>query len=661
LSFTRKLAMAFAGLLVVGGPAYAFPDLNSTTGWAFINPTNTIADETTLQTALTGNLPVFMSGVNAAGTPTPWRICSDAAGIMPDHQVLWGVMSNSNPGSNGYSSNGVKTLIYCPDGSGARFNANSGYITPGNNSVVGGITIVGNSGDSKQVKCINIDDRGIGVTVMWTETVTCDIGISHQKISGLAQTAWIVHNFIYGNVHWGMASSPATTDDIVQDNWIVSNGSAGGGSTAGQVVLGSSGQFINNRVEDGGDSIYCGNCQEMIIANNYFDRLSDQMFLISNGQQITFSGNRFYGYADGSHTTMNAAMRFNGANSGIRFDASNLFEGGMLAAFWVESGSVSSSQFAVIPTAVPPFFDLATEQALSPQFSSPPFGAAFRSAALSSSTYTPDFPAAPNVLFNLPHTMCPCTIAAPFPFLPGYSGMLQTCQSAAGSDAATFDGSYVNPPTLSTGARVCDYTTYSVTASGKTLLGNKVSVTPPTNELTGGNGMTSGWTTTGLTSFTTGLAGDPIGTSTAARMTENTNNSGHEVDQATTLGESIATCAWDVKAGTGATRYAVAAMFSSNAHAEAAFDLTTGAFQPPSYVSNGAVVLSTGSAPEGGGWWRVWISSDMTNASGGPVALAQTMYMAKNPFQSGGNFNYTGDGTTNMLVWGPTCRAGIGP
>jgi hypothetical protein len=657
-----RVPLALFLLAVCAATTLKAQEIGPIAGWNFIIPKNTIEDETTLQTALAGNQPVFMSNVNLAGVPTPWRICSDAAGIMPDHQVLWGVMSNSNPGSNGYSSNGVKTLIYCPDSSGARFNPNSGYITPGNNSVVGGITVVGNLGDGNQVKCINIDDRGIGVTVMWTETANCDIGISHQKISGLAQTAWIVHNFMYGNVHWGLASSPATTDDIIQDNWIVANGSGGGGTTAGQVQLGSSGQFINNRVEDGGDSIYCGSCQEVIIANNYFDRLSDQMFLITNGQHLTFLGNRLYGYGDTSHTSMNAAFRFNGSNNNIRVDASNDFEGGMLSAFWIESGSVTSSQFSVIPTTVPAFFNLATEQALAPQFTSPPYGVAFRSASLSGSVYTPNFAASPNVLFNLPHTGGPYTIAAPVPFQPGYGGMLQTCQSAAGSDAAAFNASYLNPPTLSTGARVCDYTTYTVTASGKTIVGAKTSVTPPANELTGGNGMTSGWTTVGLTSFTTGLAGDPIGTSTAARMTEDTSNGGHEVDQATTLGESIATCAWDVKAGTGATRYAVAAMFSSSAHAEAVFDLTTGAFQPPYYVSNGAVVLGTpGSAPEGGGWWRVWISSDMTAASGGPVAVAQTLYMSKNPYQSGGNFNYTGDGTTTMNVWGPTCRAGIGP
>jgi hypothetical protein len=164
------------------------------------------------------------------------------------------------------------------------------------------------------------------------------------------------------------------------------------------------------------------------------------------------------------------------------------------------------------------------------------------------------------------------------------------------------------------------------------------------NFLTGGVGFTSSWSGTSST-LTTGVSGDPFGGANAARLTEDTTAaSTHSISQSVTaLAARTYLFGCFVAPGSSGTRNFELLLADATfaAISVAIFNPTTGALVA---TAGNVTPIATGSSPMPNGWQWVWMTANLGNFSN---------LVAAPSLASGTSDNYNGDGTSNLLLYGP--------
>lgn len=161
-------------------------------------------------------------------------------------------------------------------------------------------------------------------------------------------------------------------------------------------------------------------------------------------------------------------------------------------------------------------------------------------------------------------------------------------------------------------------------------------------------GFTSGWFANAGT-LATGISGDPWGGANAARFTENTANSAHALGPTTavTISPNTNYTAWAlVKRGTGSRNAALKFVDDSFAQQRSGvFDLGTCAFLADDSSGGGTLTdhVSFSGAPMGANWCFLIIRANVGNFTLGDVLIYE---------YSGTSQNYTGDGSSSLIVYG---------
>ena len=159
------------------------------------------------------------------------------------------------------------------------------------------------------------------------------------------------------------------------------------------------------------------------------------------------------------------------------------------------------------------------------------------------------------------------------------------------------------------------------------------------------NASADGWQASNVTVTPSTTVAAPDGTFTAIEMTENTANHYHYVgwknSSAVLSNATDYMFSWFAKLGTG-TRYAKLHGLGLGG-AGIVYDLATGT------VHDNASYKSQGMYSVGDGWWRCW-------AQGAPTDVANDWYIDLADNTSG--TQYTGDGSSSILIWGAQCEAG---
>lgn len=196
---------------------------------------------------------------------------------------------------------------------------------------------------------------------------------------------------------------------------------------------------------------------------------------------------------------------------------------------------------------------------------------------------------------------------------------------------------------------------FSITTTNNRSLTDPSGITYGTgsNVVPGYPGYTSSQGTTDLT-LATGLSGDPFGASQAASVTEDTAPTARHVEYTTPCSTDTANTARTIytmiKPGTG-TRNIDLAVYScdSSAGFGAAFNPPTGVYL--SNFSYGGATVSAGSCSNTGlasGWWLCQINGTLGNFT----SVFYSLIMDQGTFIN----DYTGDGSSSVLVYGPVVQ-----
>ena len=286
---------------------------------------------------------------------------------------------------------------------------------------------------------------------------------------------------------------------------------------------------------------------------------------------------------------------------------------------------------------------------------------AYQIVPLVGTTFTPNLALGTNMVMNLNSGCTPCTLAAPTNLVVGMNGVIRINQSGTGGGTLVPSGSvYANNPypfPVDADSNSPTDWFWDVDAVGNFVL--REWLYPPTinnalapNLLTGGNGMTSNWTSTGGT-LTTGAGTDPLGGGTAAGFIEDSSNGTHRVSQAfsgASLGTNTMSCFVKIAVGTRWTECS----FANNTISDrvnvvlntpggcVGTSLTTG-------VTGAASVSNSGVIPRSGGWCEFWVQGTL----GGSTPL-YFLYELNN---AGTDF-YAGDGVSGNYFWLPKISVG---
>jgi hypothetical protein len=225
-----------------------------------------------------------------------------------------------------------------------------------------------------------------------------------------------------------------------------------------------------------------------------------------------------------------------------------------------------------------------------------------------------------------------------------------------GGSTINWGAQYLNPPILSSVAETFDTVDATVLAGGNIQFGNSVTFTQPNpNELTGGSGMTSGWTTANAT-FTTGTGTNASGAASSATtlIEDSTANAYHSIGQTNTTANGVRTISvYAAPLGAGSTRYVDLTSGGplSGQYAEVAI-ASDGSLHRINVLS--ATLLAAGVQQSNLGWTRYYMTYklDSDNATYQSVGLYD-------PNQ--GNVQYNGDGVSGLKLWQPEDRAGTFP
>lgn len=640
----------------------------------FTNLTPSGSDDTAaINTALvTSNKGVFVSG-------GAFLTCSQV--VVPRNKALVG------PGVGMYfSGNGAQpypwpgTTLYCPNN--GTFANGGAIVKLHDNTLLQGFSITGNRqvAGHNQINCVD-SDNSQGPTIREMVLSDCYIAVSRNgdgnkpgdqgtiPFAGkyINNTFWFAENCMICSavVNGGTGASE---DQMWNNEFEVPFGIA-------ISITGGLGYSIeNNRFEDGGIGIFFSGVAHFIIQGNFYNRIS----------AIQFNGAPSHGVIaneTGSGVEPCCSQYFiqlYGGSDDLRIGP-NSCRYNYVSCYTADSSLTNSQIYDSIDTVgLSPLFDGPnTRRRLFPSFmakSDPYITVPFNTTVAADFSY-PNASVSYNSIFYLEHAGCAAAACLIRNFnsaadgtgsrnvVDAKSGVYQIVQSPAGSDIPSWGSAFCqnatgcSNPTLSTGAYATDYIPF-VIAGNSTIPGPKVSVPWTGNLITGGNPVVAAnWPVTG-TVLTTGLAADPIGTSTNTQMVENAASSAHLISQATNLvaGNNVL-CAW-VKNGAG-TR-AVSLGFSGSGKAvEMVFTPSTGVINTSAANGSGAngTITSAFTAGTGNGSTRYCLSALL---NGGTVPALEYVQMnnGTTPFPAA----YTGDnGVSQIDVWGITARAGTLP
>src|SRR6185295_18315644 len=147
--------------------------------------------------------------------------------------------------------------------------------------------------------------------------------------------------------------------------------------------------------------------------------------------------------------------------------------------------------------------------------------------------------------------------------------------------------------------------------------------------------------------LTNAVGTDPIGGGNASSFRESASTTTHAIGQPISTGVSM-TCSFYVHAGTSGTRNVEIivgdASFANNAWA----DFTQAGVNTGS-GGTGSSVSGITSTSVGGGWSRVGATVNLNT----PIAF---FFLFLDNGSNAYNPTYTGDNTSNVWLWGPTCQ-----
>jgi hypothetical protein len=294
---------------------------------------------------------------------------------------------------------------------------------------------------------------------------------------------------------------------------------------------------------------------------------------------------------------------------------------------------------------------------------------AYQPVPLTGTAFVPNLEISANLLLKLVHGTCPCTLANMINAPAGRANqnVMRFIQSTAGGETIAMSGSQyagsiavwgANLPIIADAGAKTDLL-YYIDADGLVQL--TMSLGPPSlsnlapNQITGGDGMTSGWTAvgTGFLPGPTGLA--PDFSNNAATLPEDGTPGTHLVSQHNTgLSAGIVTASVFVKEKTG-TRL-VELRLADNSFANVASvtaDPVACVITSASAGTIGAGNVSAADTIPGrpNGYCEVWFQATLGGA-GAPVFMNVEL-------STPGGDNYPGDGSSALYVWRPAVRAGV--
>jgi hypothetical protein len=557
-----------------------------TPAWNVIAPTGTPADDVVTQAALNGPAPVY-------SMPGQWYNCTQLT--VPNNQVWHGAYINPNEGSNAGNILHYKTVYHCPTG--GSFTTGQAHISTGDRVDIDGIGVLGNSSEAVGVDCFQALNTayptfhvaaqgctGWGVNNFSDGSVP---GPSQSFSQGLTMSFSYLAGNAYGAYYCNGDNGGFCSDmQIGPQNEIEVNGCstpfADAPGCTNVVIAGSDGwAFQDNRCEDGGVCAYVENSGGFLFSGTNCDK---NLCLISNGNNhFTLTGNRandpLFSAFDpapivsftGSNIDVQASGNVWTANVGDHCSYS-VTSPGTVSGYFAEA-QVSFAQDPVFGSTV--FCDAYSASQIAPLLGGTNLDrVAYITEALSGSAFiAPNFDLGKNFQFVLQNSCTsgsPCLIPNPVnaPLPLNQHGYYQIINSPSGSAFFQADTLYApyTVPTIS--AQPVSITTipYVVQQNG---IAFQAPITVQNsagagNSLTGGAGMTSGWSTSHATlANAVGGCTDPKSGSACSTLTEDATANVHQAFQSISqLG--AATYSAFVNAGTPNVSFSGSATFSSS-------------------------------------------------------------------------------------------------
>lgn len=655
---------AYAQTGVGSGMTVTSPQGNSHTmsqwmaGWNVIYPTNTSADVTTINNALVGRQPVKM----ASGT---WQVCSQIN--VPPFQIIEGNGNTSNPGSNGPQQSNGQVVIQCPTN--GSFSAGQAFFALQDSDVIRGLDIWCNFGSSPTFNNINALNA-TSVEIDHNNLFWCKEGVdrfSNGSIAGhtavFSQLAHIHDNLFYGQTDHGIrgdfSNGGFVSDEVYgphNDFVVVSNGNSAG--SAIYLNGAASIQIVGDRFEDAPWGIFIENSGEITITGNMCDQIG---CLKLNNVSASIVGNTGHAVNFGGTTDVALLGTDNVQMSGNTWGVDGAPFYTCTSCSLGASSTINERNVAITDT-TNLFADAFTQSVLLPHMGSNLGDVANTVAAVSTMTqYASSHLSSRGFIPSV--SSCGTN-----PSVSGddSDGIISTGSGTVTACTLTFAAAYTVAPvcvpsTSSTSVNASMSSAPSTTAVtfnlSATLTSGKLyyhCTEPYTNLNPGGAGLASGWSATNA-SLATAAGTDPLGGSTAAKITVDGNNNRHRITSTALSGGStgVNTMSAYFHAGTGSLNPVLAAYDSSffASSIGVIFSISDGSFVTTTQQTGSGSVIATGSQSMGNGWLRVWATFTLGTAPGwAEVQVAQ-----------GFNNFFTGNGSDNLLVWGAAMRPGSLP
>jgi hypothetical protein len=637
-----------------GVPSWVAPTTVAS-AYTVIAPTGVAAtDQTTFETALAAGKPILME----AGV---WSICKQE--LIPVKTTITGIVSSGNPGSAAPSMSRFQTIVQCPMGQGT-WSSGQAFFALQDSDVISGIAVFGNGdggtgSDSTQpqVSCFSAHNA-LYPKIDQSAAVRCQgYGIdnfSNGSVPGpsiyYSQGIILSNTLVYGNNLGGYFADQSNggfvSDQMIgPNNDFVVNGFGNVDYQGVQIYMNNSfitGAIFQNRIEDGeGHGIVLKKISFVQVLNNNIDK--ESILLTGGASNVVLSGNRIsccdFGFtapgvtfAAGSYDTISSAGNFISGSGGN-------------GAYQVNSDATISNSHFYDQTSGG-YGDATSEAKIAPFVGGTNLDRqTYTPVALSGSTFTPvNFNGGKNFLFFVPHTCAPCMVDNPStnPLPVGQHGFMAFIQDPTGGGTISlgpFYSGWTAPP-LSTVPNAIDLVEYTVGPLGISLMAPAANqLTAATNVLTGGAGMTSGWSAHNST-FANAVGGctDPVGGSACSTITEDTTFNGHSVGQTASLSGVGVASAW-VNAGTPPTSAVLTATFSSSGNLMTVTSVTSGTvFQHGQRIScggcgvEGAYVVGFVSGSGGTGTYNLNYSATITTPTS--VTLTEPRFAWLTAFDS---------------------------
>jgi hypothetical protein len=277
------------------------------------------------------------------------------------------------------------------------------------------------------------------------------------------------------------------------------------------------------------------------------------------------------------------------------------------------------------------------------------------SSTLTGATFAaPDPQFSPNAHFALTSACTTgstsCTVPNPVYVHDGQRGTYEVQQGDSISHTIIWSSGYTVTSGAVLDSTVGATTFYPYTVFGtQTILANSFTSGPPVNLVSGGDNFT-GWTASGGT-ITQGQT-DPNSGTTAAKLVEDGSTGGHTASIGITIPDNgTYTCAFYFKAlGTGSARGSLIEAIGSTG---SVYSFTNTSFVITNTGSGGTSPTPSPSVvTEAGGWYRYIISITTAGAGVGSMIVG---------LANSSGTTYTGDNTSGLFIWRPTCTTGGSP